>query len=316
MTKSPSTPRSPIKTLFKGVQSSVLNHDSFRNELKKKKLSGELVIRNGNLSISLLFFEGSPVLDSKHVGIPKTLELSQSPNAVLDFFILEPRLALAYSSAINGKRIWEGDNIGKDQIKTIASLSQQKKMTGNLTIQNGDGRVNRLFMKEGKLLGLFNVENNWEKVEADRVLKNHGNRLELFVAAPLGTTTPLPDEINTTAETEVDYVQSFEEFLIPFNDFISQLTNKIGEKPVKNSIAKFFDASPLISLRGIKLQKAASCKTCSQDELQSFGQSLRQFFATMVDVVGKQWMGDQLGDFRVEHQAILEKLDLATIFSV
>lgn len=318
MTKSPSSTPKQISALFKGIQSGVLNYDSFRNEINKKKLSGELIIRNGSLSISLLFIQGKPVIDSRRIGVSRTLELIRSPSAVLDFFVLDDGLALAYSSSMNGKKVWTSDNVTKDQIKKIAVLSKQKKMTGHLGIHDGQGTVHRLFIQNGNLLGLYDVESGWKKIGPEEAL-TQGKKLELFLTAYQGNITeqeeqPTPSHQTTDLES-VD-AEDAENLLLHLNDFISRLADKVGEKPVKYSLAKWFDNNPFLMIRGIKLSKIADSGSWNVENLKTIGQSTQQFAKAMVEIAGKQWVDDQLSSLREEHSTLLNKLRFTLFLSV
>ena len=318
MTTSPSSTQKQINVLFKGIQSSVLNYNSFRNEIKKKKLSGELIIRNGSLSISLLFLQGKAVIDSRRIGVSRTLKLAHSPSAVLDFFILDDGLALAYSSTMNGKRIWESDSVTKDQIKKIAVLSKQKKITGHIGIHNGEGAVHRLFIQNGNMLGLFDVENDWKSIGPEKALI-HGKKLELFLAVHPDylleqEENPFPPNEAVDLASVAD--EDAENLLVHLNDFISRLADKVGEKPVKHSLAKLFDNNPFLTIRGIKLSKAADSEAWNWDNLKTIGQSIQQFAKAMVEIAGKQWGDNQLSSLREEHSTLLKKLRFTLFLSV
>ena len=277
-----------------------------------------MIIRNGSLSISLLYLQGRPTLDSRRIGVSRTLELIHSPSAILDFFILDVSLALAYSSTMNGKRVWESDSVTKDQIKKIAALSKQKKMTGHLGIHNGDGAVHRLFIRDGNLLGLYDVENGWKKIGPEKALIN-GKKLDLILAPDpdnLLEQEEKPTPSNETTNVESVDAEDTENLLHHLNDFISLLTDKVGEKPVKYSLAKWFDNIPFLTIRGIKLSRAGDSEPLSSDDLKTIGQSTQQFAKAMVEIVGKQWVDDQLSNLRAEHTTLLNKLNFTLFLSV
>lgn len=320
MSNAPPNNQSHVKVLFRGVKSSALNFESFRDELKMKNLSGELVIHNGNLSISLLFLDGLPAVDSRRLGVKKTLTLMRSPAAILDFFALGYNLTQAYVSTMNGEQVWDSSSVSRDQVKKVLAVTKKKQITGHLSIHSSEGAIHQLFIQNGKPLGLFTVENNWERTEPAQALKN-GLKMELFITLgpdefivqnpkkPVGVVPPV--------EKKPTLYQDIDNFLPCFNNFTSQLVDKVGSGLVSKSLKKHFSTLALVSVKDLKLHNSTpSGDVGSSDDYDVFRQAVQHFIQAMVDISGKQWMRDRLADCAEEHTNALKCLDLIKIFSV
>ncbi len=317
MSDSQSTNQSQVKVLFKDIKSSVLNYESFRNELKEKKLSGECVIHSGKLTVSLLFLRGTPIIDSNRLGVSQTLSLIQSPNTILDFFILGDNLALAYSSAMNGKSVWNSPSTSKEQIQKVLSFAQKKQMTGHLGIFGSNGHCHRLLIHNGKSLGIFNPKIGWNRIEPKQALKN-GKKMEFFLAVDPDrffdsnveskSVVPEPEKKSSTNK-------DLELFLHCWNLFTSQLANKVGENLVKKSMNKHFGDLTTISVRGIHLKKMTMPEELVTVDLDIFSHPIQLFLKSMVDISGKRWMHNKLLDCAQEHPQILNILNLHKIFT-
>lgn len=309
--------KSLAKALFKRIKGSTLNYESFMNELQEKSICGQLIVQKGDQSFSILILKGTPVLTSGGHNLKNALTLIKSPHVRLDFFALDPKLTLSYSSTINGKQVWDRPSLSKEQIQRALIVAKKKRVTGHLNIHRADGSIHRLFITDGIPLGMFNVEQGWVPVKPGEALKDSIN-MSFFIGTNLNKLSALcKKSVHKPPQIDKNTLraQNIEKFLHSWSDFTVLLTDKIGQRLVEKSLKKHFGKCASVLIRGITLYPAVALEDVSSEDVILLGQSLQQFISATSDISGKHWLNEQKAHFAEKHSKILEYLHFTQIFT-
>ena len=315
----PMSDKSAIKIVFKGIKNNVLHLHSFTNEVKNKKLSGELVIHTDEQRISVLFIEGIATIDSQGIGVNNALDLIETSGVTMDFFDLGVQLATAYLSTMAGKRAWSSTSASQDNLKKVLIIAKKKQLTGHLDIHTDNGPINQLFIHNGKTLGVFNTKNDWLKLPPQLASKN-GLKMELFVCSnptnQPGQTRVTPKRSEPVTRVESLLPRDLERFLQFWNEFTMEVADKVGENLVAKSLEKNFGKLDIVFIRGIKLKNTVAPEDVVSYDLESLRLPVHHFLQAMIDISGKRWIHDRLLYCAQDDPKIFKILNLANIFPV
>lgn len=294
-----------VQPLFRDLKRESLDLNAFLTEVRKAGYSGEARGTTPEGIARILFYRGLPLLssDRKNLTMREAFKIMSAPGTRLNFYLLDEELAHAFSSVLQGEKIWKGLAVSVLQVDEMLNKLMEKKTTGHICIQKGKGDRHYLFFRGGRPLGFYDVEKHWKPVSISSMWED-AEQLDYYRSWEIAP-------LFSTAE-EMFLSEDCEELIASWNELVEVIARKVGRKPVEKSLKKHFGELEAYSLGGTRLRLVGRSV---HDALEAFRERTPVFLREMEDIVGSHWLNDHLQGFQESKADLMERLVLTEVFS-
>ena len=296
-----------VKILLRDLKRESLDLNAFLAEIQSKHYSGEARIFTQQGDNRILFYQGIPLLssDRRNITMGKAREIMDIPGAMVNFYLFDDELALAYVSVLRGEKVWEGLSVTVLHLDKMLNKLMEKNPTGHLCILKEHGDRHYCFFYQGKPLGLYDIERHWTPVDISTMWEG-AKQVDYYLSAEM--------ESFLTEAREVSASEDLRTLIASWNDLLKKIVKKIGKKPVEKSLQKNFGVSHSYLQEGIRLQLVGDITRSGFDALETFRLTVPDFLKEMETITGSHWLYEQLEDFKERNSAIIACLNLTDVF--
>jgi hypothetical protein len=297
-----------VRTLLQGLKKEPFALNTFLAEIQEEKYSGEARITTPKGHTQILFYQGAPLLSStrKSITRPEIVELMNAPDATLDFYLLGDELTHAFSSLLQGEKVWQELSITVFHVDKMLNKLMEKNPTGHLCIYKKNGDRHYIFFFQGKPLGAYDVEKQWSAVNISSVWEE-AEHVDYYLA---GQIESVVSPVVTTPSSE-DLLK----FIPLWNELIEKIAKKVGKKPVEKSLQRNFGGLDPYTMQGMGLQVSGERNQGVHDALEAFKERAPDFLKEMETIIGSRWLNEQLQAFRQRNGDVVEQLSLIEVFA-
>jgi hypothetical protein len=296
-----------IKRLLRNFKRESLDLDALCNDIKNNTYSGEARINTREGDTSILFYRGEPLLSSRGTGLTMrdVVAIMDVPEARVNFYILGDELTSAFSSVLQGNPEWQGLSATVFHLDKMLDKLKEKKPTGHLCIHKENGERHYIFFFQGKLLGAYNVDDQWSPLDISTIWQG-ANQIDYYLS---GNMEPL-----LAAVTLVKMTDDLKDFIILWNGLLETIAKKAGKKVLEKSLQKNFEALAFYVPNGITLQLQNVTNQNVEDAVVVFKQSAPVFLKEMAGLVGHEWLAEQFSKFAQWNDELIRQLSLVQVF--
>lgn len=256
----------------------------------------------------ILFYQGRPILASRgeRLEIPEALDAMGSPDSTLSFYLLGDELAHAFSSVLEGERVWDRLSVSLLKVDKMLTNLMEGGHTGHICVHLQEGADRHFFFKEGRALGIYNIGDNWRPLDITSVFEE-AEELDQFRSRQMESLLSVGEDIISNKDIL--------EFISSWNRLLENLGRKMGKKPVEKSLRKHFGEMDSVSIEELRVCPAIESYRGVQQALEDLRDKFSGFLDEMAAIVGSRWIEDQLEAFEEENTVLLERLSLDGVFS-
>jgi hypothetical protein len=297
-----------VQALLRDLKRKTLDLDTFLEEIREKKHSGEARVTTPRGRKQVLFYRGSPLYatDRRAPSLQEARVIMDEPDAMLNFYLLGDELAHAFLSVFEGEKVWQGLSVSVFHVDKMLGKLMENNPTGHLCVHKGKGGRHYCFFFQGEPLGVFDLESHWRPVDISTLWED-AQSVDYYRSGKI--------ESYASTAGQTSSSQDFGKFLPLWNDLIEGIAKKVGKKPVEKAVRKNFGELPFYRVEGSTLQLAREGSQVVAADLKLFNQAALAALKAIESLVGAPWLNEQLQEFRERNGDVIGKLSLTEVFS-
>jgi hypothetical protein len=219
---------------------------------------------------------------------------------------LGDELALAFSSLLQGEKVWQELSVTVFHLDKMLNKLMEKKPTGHLCIHKKNGDRHYILFFQGKPLGAYDIEKQWSTVDISMVWED-AKHVDYYLSGQIEA------GVSTVVSTPAS--EDLLKFILLWNELIGGIAKKVGKKPVEKSLQRNFGGSDLYVLKGMRLQVSGEGNQGIHHALEVFKEKAPNFLKEMETILGSRWLNEQLQAFRQRNGDAIDRMSMIEVFS-